>query len=63
MKYLGNFSATDPVYSKHMECNDCNVSWTGCWDNFECPECGKGELPNNEKSNLIYEKGELVYGK
>jgi hypothetical protein len=46
--YLGNFSAVDPVYSRHMECYDCRVSWTGCWDNFQCPKCGKGELPNSE---------------
>lgn len=46
-KYLGNFSAVDPQYSVGMTCHDCMVEWTGCWDNFECPKCGKGELPNN----------------
>ena len=44
-RYLGNFSAVDPVYSKRMECFGCGVSWTGCWDNFQCPECGGGDLP------------------
>jgi len=45
-KYLGNFSAVDPAYSRGMDCYDCEVSWTGCWDNFQCPRCGKGELPS-----------------
>lgn len=45
--YLGNFSAVDPVYSRAMRCDDCQVSWTGCWDNFQCPKCGKGELPES----------------
>lgn len=48
-KNLGNFSAVDPWWSVHMTCDDCKVSWTGCWDNFECPQCGKGELPWCEK--------------
>jgi len=48
MKYLGNFSAVDPAYSRHMQCYECDVSWTGCWDNFQCPQCGKGELPTSE---------------
>jgi hypothetical protein len=47
MKYFGNFSAVEPVYSRHMECHDCDVSWTGCWDNFQCPKCDNGDLPNN----------------
>lgn len=50
VKYLGNFSAVDPVYSRAMYCAKCNVSWTGCWDNFQCPQCGEGELPTNELS-------------
>lgn len=45
-RYLGNFSAVDPAYSRGMECHNCCVSWTGCWDNFQCPICGEGELPN-----------------
>lgn len=44
-KYIGNFSAVDPAYSRKMFCEKCNVSWTGCWDNFQCPICGDGELP------------------
>lgn len=47
MKHLGNYSAVDPAYSRHMECEKCNVSWTGCWDNFQCPQCGQGESPGN----------------
>ena len=46
-KYLGNFSATEPWHDVPMQCDDCEVSWTGCWDNFQCPQCGNGELPNN----------------
>ncbi len=45
-KYLGDFSATPPWFSVYMVCDKCNVSWTGCWDNFQCPQCGEGELPN-----------------
>lgn len=45
-KYLGNFSATPPWFDVSMSCHICKVSWTGCWDNFQCPVCGEGELPN-----------------
>ena len=51
-KYLGDFSATPPWFSIHMSCHDCKVSWTGCWDAFECPKCGKGELPSCEPREL-----------
>ena len=44
-KYLGNFSAVDPAYSRGMCCHKCEVEWTGCWDNFMCPQCGDGGLP------------------
>ena len=44
-KYLGDFSATPPWHSRSMQCDICEVSWTGCWDNFQCPKCGQGELP------------------
>ena len=47
LRYLGNLSAVDPAYSRHMQCYDCNVAWTGSLDNFQCPICGKGELPNS----------------
>ena len=42
-KYLGNFSATEPWHSRHMLCSDCMASWIGCWDNFQCPQCGEGD--------------------
>lgn len=45
-KYLGNFSAVDPAYTKSIYCDDCKTRWDGCWDNFMCPECGEGELPS-----------------
>jgi hypothetical protein len=45
-KYLGNFSAVDPAYSRDMTCYDCEVRWTGCWDNFQCPKCDRGDLPS-----------------
>jgi len=47
-EYLGNLSAVDPVYSRDMICYECKVRWTGCWDNFQCPKCGEGELPSHE---------------
>jgi hypothetical protein len=47
-QYLGDYSATPPQYSRYMNCDSCKVSWTGCWDNFMCPKCSKGELPNSE---------------
>ena len=45
-EYLGNFSAVDPAYSRGMFCAACDVEWTGCWDNFQCPKCMRGELPS-----------------
>ena len=47
-EYIGNYSAVDPAYSKGMSCRICKVSWTGCWDNYQCPKCGEGELPSYE---------------
>ncbi len=55
-KYLGDFSATPPEHSRAMSCDDCMVSWTGCWDNFQCPKCGEGELP------AYYSLPELIDG-
>jgi Zn finger protein HypA/HybF involved in hydrogenase expression len=52
--YLGNFSAVDPAYSRGMACHECRVEWTGCWDNFQCPKCGEGELPYiGDAANLL----------
>jgi hypothetical protein len=45
LKYLGNFAACEQWAAVGMQCDDCSVSWIGCWDNFQCPQCGKGELP------------------
>jgi hypothetical protein len=50
-KYLGDFSATPPQYSRGMFCDDCKVRWTGCWDNFQCPQCGQGELPSSDPND------------
>ena len=52
-KYLGNYSAVDPAYSRGMHCHDCMVSWTGCWDNFQCPLCGGGDLPSSDFKEAI----------
>lgn len=56
-QYLGDFSATPPEHSRHMSCYECEVEWIGCWDNFQCPQCGEGELPSCglEKLNAIKE--------
>jgi hypothetical protein len=56
MQYLGNFAACEPWAAVGMQCDDCNVSWTGCWDNFQCPRCGKGELPWSEPDQMIAEQ-------
>jgi len=62
-KFLGNFSAVDPVYSRQMCCHDCEVEWVGCWDNFMCPICGEGDLPSRDTDILfnlnLYKKGTL----
>lgn len=53
-RYLGNFSATPPWFDVSMRCDNCRVRWTGCWDNFQCPICGEGELPmTNTKDQAI----------
>lgn len=52
-RFLGDLSAVDPVYARLMVCQPCNVSWRGCWDAFECPECGQGELPSSSVDAAI----------
>ena len=52
MKYLGDVSSVEPWHRVHMECHDCQVSWGGCWDAFQCPKCGKGELPRQATTNM-----------
>lgn len=44
-QHLGDLSAVEPPYRVPMRCDDCRVAWDGCWDAFECPKCGRGELP------------------
>jgi len=44
-EHLGNLAACEPWAAQSMQCDKCMVSWIGCWDNFECPKCGDGELP------------------
>ena len=65
-KYLGYFAACEPWAAQGMSCDDCKVSWTGCWDNFQCPQCGKGELPSMEiesnDANDFYARGEHLLG-
>lgn len=55
-EYLGNLSATPPWAARHMSCWDCKVSWDGCWDNFECPRCGEGDLPFTNSSEPFEDK-------
>ncbi len=47
-EYMGNLSACEPWAAVGMSCDKCKVSWTGCWDNYQCPKCGEGELPWRE---------------
>lgn len=56
-KYLGDFSATPPWHSRSMSCDKCKVRWTGCWDNFQCPKCGDGELPSNDVAPRAKDEG------
>ena len=44
-KDYGDLSAVEPPYRVSMQCDACRTRWYGCWDNFQCPECGEGELP------------------
>lgn len=52
-EYLGNHAACEPWAAVGMSCDKCKVSWTGCWDNYQCPKCGDGELPWNEGAALF----------
>jgi hypothetical protein len=45
---LGDLSAVEPPYRIRMQCDRCRIVWYGCWDQFQCPECGEGELPTQE---------------
>jgi len=45
-KDYGDLSAVEPPYRVSMACERCKTKWYGCWDNFQCPECGEGELPH-----------------
>lgn len=44
-KDYGYLAAVESPYAISMRCAKCRTRWTGCWDAFECPECGEGELP------------------
>lgn len=54
---LGDFSATPPWHSRRMSCDACRVTWLGCWDNFQCPKCGMGELQTDDLNLLLITKG------
>lgn len=62
-KFLGNFSAVEPVYSRLMYCDGCEVEWIGCWDNFMCPICGEGDLPSSDVDILSFNLDELKTNK
>lgn len=47
-EYIGDYSAAPPWHSRLIHCHDCMISFTGCWDNFQCPKCGKGETPSSD---------------
>jgi exosome complex RNA-binding protein Csl4 len=50
-KDYGDLSAVGPPYTVSMRCESCRTKWLGCWDNFQCPECGEGELPKATDGN------------
>lgn len=43
--HIGDYSAVEPWHRVFMSCGHCKVTWDGCWDNYQCPRCGEGELP------------------
>jgi len=51
-KYYGDISAVPPERSVLIYCDNCEICFTGCWDNFLCPECGEGELPSFQQENV-----------
>jgi hypothetical protein len=50
-KYIGDFAACEAWAARLLTCSRCNVCWTGCWDNFQCPTCGEGDVPTNDAIN------------
>jgi hypothetical protein len=54
--YLGNFASCERWAERSMHCDACRVEWTGCWDNFMCPECGEGQLPGFEPLSMTLRK-------
>jgi hypothetical protein len=46
-KDYGDLSAVDQPYRRRMSCEKCRTKWYGCWDSFQCPECGDGDLPRS----------------
>lgn len=57
-KNYGYLAAVDPQYSIFMKCENCKTKWTGCWDEFQCPECEDGELPSFDLNNIYKELNE-----
>lgn len=43
--HYGDLSAVGPKYSVFLYCDNCKVSWDGCCEVFQCPECGQGKPP------------------
>jgi hypothetical protein len=39
-RYVGNLSSAPLERSILLSCYDCMISWTGCQDAAECPQCG-----------------------
>ena len=65
-RYMGDYSAVDPAYSCYMQCHHCYVTWIGCWNNFQCPKCGRGGLHNNDINiipNTFIKKVSLIIKK
>jgi len=40
---LDNLHSPRPVYTVKLNCQYCELSWSGCYDNFHCPKCNSGD--------------------
>lgn len=53
MKDLGSFT-TSLAHGISLSCHHCDVQWTGCMAEAECPECGRPKGYNEDDRNECY---------